>query len=974
MGVQAYWTFKMSITFMCIGLLYTFYLTSIYILWPKIIELRKEYVKVKKLKQRESVSFSGLWFVIALTISVVIAGLFQVTLNLHAVSIQSNDFSSTAPPLHELNANIKNVKEHEEIFDGNSVTIFGNTAAVGNYIDSSEEGGRGNVNVYWHSPTEWLEDAILTSDRIRDGYGLAVELYADTLVVSAPLSDEARTNSGAVYIYRYARGQWILEAKVVGPEPILNARFGSTISINEDTLVVAENRDGAIDGNNKVYLFRRMGTEWNLTETFHPPEDVDVQAYGVSLAVQSEYLLIGAPGNVGQSGMVVAYENTPTGWMRQEVIVSPTTGQNENFGIEIEVNGDTAAIVSNLQDDENSSSSILHIFTKEVFSSEKLWNEQTFLVPTVGDDNSQLGSLHSIALSNNTVVASAISTDDLGQPTYEILLFTNESGQWSQNAVTIAANINIPGHSKKRLAIDISDGNIIHEDYKPQHGIIDPHASASIYSALEEKTQTLATRRLFLPLLTNPRPFSSENLNRSAAATASSLMNVWGDIVHPDPDMESDGEAGHWIDMISVNGRPAIAYYDHLGSGLGNLMYVRALDAIGTLWGTPIIVDSGGQVGHHVSIEIVNGNPAISYNDKSNGHLLYVRANDVDGTNWGGPVVVDNSVITGWFTSLIVVAGNPAIAYHQATGSDLRYTRATDANGATWGAPITVDSAGTTGREVSMTLINGTPAIGYYYLSTQDLRYVKANDAIGSTWGTPVIVDATGFTGLYVTLRDVNGYPGISYFDYDNRTLRFIRATDANGITWGTSVPIEGGNAGWDANMHILPDGRVGIAFFDASPGVLLYVESSDVNGTSWNTSELIDNSATTGWYPWLTSVNGLPAIGYFQVTNPSLKYVRQVGNNPPGPVTQISPNNVSVPQPAPTFVWQPESNAMYYTLVVYDVNANNIVLIDTYPATICSATDCMVQPNNLSLTAGIYTWLIRASNTDGVGPWSSYP
>lgn len=96
-------------------------------------------------------------------------------------------------------------------------------------------------------------------------------------------------------------------------------------------------------------------------------------------------------------------------------------------------------------------------------------------------------------------------------------------------------------------------------------------------------------------------------------------------------------DVGKHASMLVVEGFPAIAYYDATAM---DLKYVRALDARGTRWGTPVRVASRGDVGQFPSLSIINGNPAISYYDATNGSLMYVRATDAPGVFWGTPVPV----------------------------------------------------------------------------------------------------------------------------------------------------------------------------------------------------------------------------------------------------------------------------------------------------------------------------------------------
>lgn len=73
------------------------------------------------------------------------------------------------------------------------------------------------------------------------------------------------------------------------------------------------------------------------------------------------------------------------------------------------------------------------------------------------------------------------------------------------------------------------------------------------------------------------------------------------------------------------------------------------------------------------------------------------------------------------------------------------------------------------------------------------------------------------------------------------------------------------------------------------------------------------------------------------------------------------------------TYEWLEVTNATSYTLVVYDVGANAIVFSDTYDSTVCASNNCLVEPQNLNLTSGDYTWLVRPVNDSGNGPWSTY-
>jgi hypothetical protein len=322
-----------------------------------------------------------------------------------------------------------------------------------------------------------------------------------------------------------------------------------------------------------------------------------------------------------------------------------------------------------------------------------------------------------------------------------------------------------------------------------------------------------------------------------------------------------------------VNGNPAICYYD---ASQGVLKYVRATNANGTAWGTPVTIDSTGDVGRYSSLTVVNGNPAISYYDIGNANLKYVRATNADGTAWGAPVSIDSTGDVGQYTSLTVVNGNPAISYNDNTNGNLKYVRATNADGTAWGTAVTIDSIGNVGQYTSLMLVNGNPAISYYDSGNSDLKYVRATNTSGTAWGTPVTVDSAGFVGIYyVSLTVVNGNPAISYHEDGDNDLKYVRATDTSGTAWGTPVTIDStGDVGRYSSLTVV-NGNPAISYFDNTNLALKYVRATDTSGTAWGTPMIIDNAGEVGQYTSLTVVNGNPAISYYDDSNNVLKFAR---------------------------------------------------------------------------------------------------
>ncbi len=285
-------------------------------------------------------------------------------------------------------------------------------------------------------------------------------------------------------------------------------------------------------------------------------------------------------------------------------------------------------------------------------------------------------------------------------------------------------------------------------------------------------------------------------------------------------------DTGLWTSLAIVNGNPAISYYDTTND---DLKYVRASDSTGAAWGSPIVVSSTGNVGElATSLAVVNGRPAILFHDVTHGTLHYVRALDADGTTWGTPVFLDGP-LAGAFGHLTVVDGRPAASYYGDNPSDdLRYIRANDADGDSWPSPIIVDDLdnGNLGWDTSLTIVNGKPAISYYERMEYNLRYVQANDASGSSWGTPVIVDAAGNIGQYTSLAVVEGRPAISYWDELNNDLKFVQAVDVDGRYWGLPTTLDSaGDVGRHTSLAMV-NGSPAVSYFRGDTSDLKFIRA----------------------------------------------------------------------------------------------------------------------------------------------------
>jgi len=190
------------------------------------------------------------------------------------------------------------------------------------------------------------------------------------------------------------------------------------------------------------------------------------------------------------------------------------------------------------------------------------------------------------------------------------------------------------------------------------------------------------------------------------------------------------------LDLVEVSGLPALAYHRQQSNDL----YYERGGNVDWNGGTAIevVVASAGNTGQYAQLMVVNGRPAISYLDVTNTDLKFVRAADATGATWGSPVVVDPA--GGSFGNLALVEGVPAISYRNAQGT-LGYVRASDVNGTTWTAPVAITNAPLTANFSSMVVNGPYTGIAFHNLRQRQPWFVGSG---GCTIDTSVtLVDQT---------------------------------------------------------------------------------------------------------------------------------------------------------------------------------------------------------------------------------------
>ncbi|MFN2589924.1 MAG: hypothetical protein ABR518_04060 [Actinomycetota bacterium] len=243
---------------------------------------------------------------------------------------------------------------------GRGVAIEGDTAVVSApFHDTNGKQDAGAAYVFVRSGSTWTKQAKLSAPdgRAGDLFSKDIALSGDTLIIGSPSADPGGLrNSGAAYIFVRSGSTWTLQAKLVSPGPQYAGKFGRSVGVSGETVVVAapyEDTSGGADAG-RDYVFTRSGSTWTMQAPLIAPDGAANDRLGFRMDFQGDTAVLNAPQDdcpgVNNCGSVYVYVRSGTTWALQQKILPPTPGVGDHFGRAAGIDGDTAAFGSPYDD------------------------------------------------------------------------------------------------------------------------------------------------------------------------------------------------------------------------------------------------------------------------------------------------------------------------------------------------------------------------------------------------------------------------------------------------------------------------------------------------------------------------------------------------------------------------------------------------------------------------------------------------
>jgi hypothetical protein len=175
-----------------------------------------------------------------------------------------------------------------------------------------------------------------------DGFGVAVAIFGDTVVIGAPAeasaatgvngdeSDDSAPEAGAAYVFERIGETWEQTAYLKASNTNAGDHFGFAVAIHGDTIAIGAEREDSGDGSNEsdnsaidagaVYIFERTGDTWVPAQYLKASNVAAGYFFGANLTMSDTTLGVGSPGesSIGgeDSGAAYVFTRMAGSWVQ----------------------------------------------------------------------------------------------------------------------------------------------------------------------------------------------------------------------------------------------------------------------------------------------------------------------------------------------------------------------------------------------------------------------------------------------------------------------------------------------------------------------------------------------------------------------------------------------------------------------------------------------------------------------------------
>ncbi|MBC7774799.1 MAG: HYR domain-containing protein [Phycisphaerae bacterium] len=281
-----------------------------------------------------------------------------------------------------------------------------------------------------------------------DEYGHSVAIRGDWAIVGMNEKNQANMNMGSAYLLRRSANEpsdWYEVEKLQAPGILLGDAFGVSVAISEGLAVV-----GAPNANGKgaAFIFRQSPddeNEWVFAKTITAVDGAQGDAFGQSLALHAETLLVGAPSDnevAENAGAVYIFGKNTGGnenWGQIKKQTAANGSANDQLGTSVAIDGQNAIAGATGDDQKGTNVGAAYIFNQNTGGADN-WGQAAKLTANSGASGDNFGT--SVGISGAYAIIGASMDDDKGQNAGTAFIFQKTANGWQQSSKLVDYNGN----------------------------------------------------------------------------------------------------------------------------------------------------------------------------------------------------------------------------------------------------------------------------------------------------------------------------------------------------------------------------------------------------------------------------------------------------------------------------------------------------------------------------------------------------
>jgi hypothetical protein len=156
-----------------------------------------------------------------------------------------------------------------------------------------------------------------------------LSLVGDTILVGQSRHDDLYTDDGAVSVYEYTDTWRYKSTKTIySPEPADNHRFGMSLDLDGDTVVVGSNSDAA-------YVYEYDGSDWVYKQKLTASDGAAGDRFGWAVAIEGNTIVVGSRDHTvtdGGQGAAYVFLKIDGTWVEKHKLIETSASAGDHYG------------------------------------------------------------------------------------------------------------------------------------------------------------------------------------------------------------------------------------------------------------------------------------------------------------------------------------------------------------------------------------------------------------------------------------------------------------------------------------------------------------------------------------------------------------------------------------------------------------------------------------------------------------------